>query len=128
MADGFYPQIWPKTRYFLSFDDAKKQCVKVAGKGGISVVNEQGQLKSGIMMSSPATWSLGNHLLLLTYEEPRYLKEGNPYVVFIGGFDPEETVRDKDIETRFLALMYPAENFDTLVKTLGSVDFVPGTS
>ena len=43
-------------------------------------------------------------------------------LLFIGGFDPRETMNDTAREAGFLAFRYPAGDADDLKQRLGSVD------
>ena len=42
--------------------------------------------------------------------------------MFIGGFDPPEVMNDLSKPFSFLYMSYPAPNYETLEKRLGSID------
>lgn len=115
------------TGYLFSFDEAKRRCIKESGKGGIGIINDDNEVRWGIMMSEPPGRTLSEHLLLLTYEDARLSGSTDPYLFFLGGFDPTPIVEDARQSTRFLTLMYPGADFERLRDELESIDF-PGSA
>jgi hypothetical protein len=46
-------------------------------------------------------------------------------MLFVGGFDSAEAMRDVGRDVSFLAFSYPAEDVEDLRRRLGSLDFEP---
>jgi hypothetical protein len=44
--------------------------------------------------------------------------------MFMGGFDPSSKITNSNRPTRFLAFLYPADDYDELKQRLGSVDYI----
>lgn len=65
------------------------------------------------------------YLLLSCEAIPILDKDRYSTLTFIGGFDQKEILRNNDVDTRFLALAYPAtESYQDMVKKIGTVDYV----
>ena len=62
--------------------------------------------------------------LLLTCENINRLdKQKESALVFIGGFDSPEIAKDFSKDMTFLALSYPASNYEELKRNIGSIDY-----
>jgi hypothetical protein len=46
-------------------------------------------------------------------------------LMFMGGFDPPSKIFKSKKPTRFLACLYPADDFEDLKKRLGTIDYTP---
>ena len=81
--------------------------------------------KTGLsfLISSPFNQLRDKILAIFLEEIPLLDKQNTTALTFIGGFDKPEIVNNIQIDTSFLALSYPAENYDDLKTTIGSVDF-----
>ncbi len=52
-----------------------------------------------------------------------YTKGDKSSLIFAGGFDLQMLARHAKRPSTFLALSYPASNFEELKKTIGCIDF-----
>lgn len=87
--------------------------------------DETGQVKEGLLVSGPKRTPGGSTYLILTLERIPALSDQPAIVLLIGGFDPPKISRDRTKSTSFLAMLYPAEGYDKLLHTVGSVDIQP---
>ena len=77
------------------------------------------------LLSSPQSFPVREFVLILTCEKiGRLDKERQSALTFIGGFDASDIINDLSKDTSFLALSYPASNYDDLVRRIGSIDFI----
>jgi hypothetical protein len=77
------------------------------------------------LLSAPQSFPIREFVLILTCEKIGKLdKEGEPILIFMGGFDEPNIINDLSEDTSFLALSYPASNYDDLVQRVGSIDFI----
>lgn len=77
------------------------------------------------LLSSPQSFPLEGFVLILTCEKIRRLdKERQSALIFVGGFDTSNIINDLSKDTSFLALLYPASDYDDLVRRIGSIDFI----
>jgi hypothetical protein len=69
----------------------------------------------------------GQERCLLIYCEPlpRLDQSRETSMLFVGGFDSAEAMRDVGRDVSFLAFSYPAEDVEDLRRRLGSLDFEP---
>lgn len=83
-----------------------------------------GKIQTACLLAAPVSYPLSNYTLLITVEGvPTINKELDTSLTFIGGFDSPDVVFDHDKKTDFLALIYPASNYDELLTRIGSIDF-----
>lgn len=76
------------------------------------------------LLSAPKrTVSSSTYLLLTSKGIPLLDESGEPCVTFIGGFDADSVARDAQVDTHFLALSYPAQDFESLRARIGSIDY-----
>jgi hypothetical protein len=64
------------------------------------------------------------HVLLLTCIPQDAFSSKHNAMMFIGGFDTPSKVHSKKA-TKFLACLYPADDFEELKKKLGTIDYTP---
>jgi hypothetical protein len=84
---------------------------------------DRGREYAGFLLSPPVGNPMDKFALLLTCEAiPRLDKIGQTCLTFIGGFDPLYIVNNLEVDTKMLALSYPASNYDELRKSIGSID------
>lgn len=85
----------------------------------------QGKRYSAFLLSPPQIFSTREFVLILTCEEMDRLDKGKQSsLTFIGGFDDPDVINDLSKDTSFLALSYPASNYEDMVQRIGSIDFV----
>jgi hypothetical protein len=84
---------------------------------------EAGKEYAGFLLSPPKGNPMDKFALLLTCEAILKLdKVEQTCLTFIGGFDPVYIVNNLEVDTKMLALSYPASNYDELRKSIGSID------
>lgn len=83
-----------------------------------------GKTQEGFLISSPMSYPLSDHILLVTCEWIPRLSKDSTALTFIGGFDPLEVINNYMVDTKFLALAYPITNYEELKERIGSIDFV----
>lgn len=88
-------------------------------------ISEDGKTKTqGILLRSPFPINSKEYFLMLTIESiPKFDKNRDSSLTFIGGFDSPNIINDLAKETTFLAFTYPITDIDNLTKELGSIDF-----
>lgn len=85
----------------------------------------QGKRYFAFLLSSPQSFSTGEFVLILTCEKIDTLdKERHSVLTFIGGLDEPNIINDLSKDTSFLALSYPASNYDDLAQRIGSIDYI----
>lgn len=78
--------------------------------------------ETGFIISPPENSPLGDFALLVSCQSiPKLNVEGKPMFSFIGGFDENNRI-DQDLH--FLGCVYPASDYDNLLKTIGSADLI----
>lgn len=101
-----------------------KDAIKLAGDTGPVVVLDDGETKKiAYAISPPVDTGFGDYVLLLRAEEldiPSAVT--TPSLSLFGGFSPD---RDIGKELTFLTYVYPAEDYERLLKSLGSIDYRP---
>ncbi len=76
--------------------------------------------ESGFVISPPEDSPLAEFAMLISCQPiPRMDIDGKPMFSFIGGFDELNKI---DEDMHFLGCIYPAAEYDNLLKTLGSAD------
>ena len=126
----------------FSFGDNEPESIKIVGRlyqhsvlacntiGGsgirsvITVVSPEGKYYAAFCCSAPAGHPGDRRILVITCEGiPTLSKDAETALTFIGGFDNPSIVNDLSVPTTFLALIYPVNDSDDLVKKIGSIDF-----
>lgn len=131
----------------FSFDDKEPEAIKIVGRwhmlrelaGRVTAGNgkvigpkvpcrtDAGKEYWGFLLSPSFESPMGQFGLLLTCESvPRLSRTERTCLTFIGGFDAEHIINDLEVDTRMLALSYPAANYDELRKSIGSIDMWSG--
>lgn len=92
---------------------------------GIELLRGHERLGRGAILSAPvgspgSAW----FLVLRGTSVPPLTKEPGSHLTFAGGFDHPDVVNDQTRPTSFLALSYPAGDFDTLKSQIGSIDLM----
>lgn len=85
-----------------------------------------GRLKKGLLLSGSKGTQGGSTFLFLTLEPIPALSD-RPTTTFslVGGFDPPKVSEDPAKPTSFLAMIYPADRYDELLGSIGSLDIQP---
>lgn len=79
--------------------------------------------EQGFIVSPPVETPIEDFAMLVSCQGIPLIKaDGSSALSFIGGFDED---KDPAKDLHFLACIYPPEDFDSLLKQLGSVDFNP---
>jgi hypothetical protein len=63
------------------------------------------------------------HVLILTCIPQDSISAVHDLIMFMGGFDPSRRITNSKRPTRFLAFLYPADDYEELKKQLGSIDY-----
>jgi hypothetical protein len=82
----------------------------------IGTVDPDGQRRPAVTLANPSDRT--RHVLLLTCAVIPRLGTDSEMLLFIGGFDPRETMNDTTREAGFLAFRYPAGDADDLKHVL----------
>lgn len=81
------------------------------------------KVRKAYLVGTPSNFPLNDFLLAITCEGTDLLeKESKSLLMFIGGFDPPEIMNDPSKSFSFLYMSYPAHEYATLEKRLGSID------
>lgn len=75
-------------------------------------------------LQPPQDSPLSKMVLFLCVRKEFMTKERGSHVLFIGGFDKKEITKDINNDANFLAMLYPARNYNKLKEQIGSVDLV----
>ena len=76
-----------------------------------------------VLFAPPAGYPLSDRILLLRCRTaPREVPVPGPMLLFIGAFDRPEVILDDSRDTTYLALKYPATNWDELTSVIPSMD------
>ena len=82
-----------------------------------------GRPQQGVLLAAPRRApGAATFLVLLAERISKLTDMPGSHLTFIGGFDPPEVVFDYSKPTSFLALAYPAGNYQELCRTIGSID------
>jgi hypothetical protein len=90
----------------------------------VPLETEDGERGFGFLLSNPYVYPPQNYLILRVLEMPYFTEDKAPSLGFIGGFDSKKQINDFSQPTSFLALNYPIKDFETLKKTIGSIDYL----
>jgi hypothetical protein len=88
----------------------------------IPLRDDNGSPMNGFCIGNPYDTADQTAVVITCLPIPRLNPTREMVMMFIGGFDPLEQAATPDQPTSFLALQYPADNFDELRAMLGSVD------
>lgn len=75
-------------------------------------------------LQPPSDFPISNMVLFLCVKKEFMTKERGTHVLFLGGFDKKEISKDIKNDMHFLAMSYPARNYDKLKLQVGSVDLL----
>jgi hypothetical protein len=86
----------------------------------IQAVDPDGNIYNAFIVGNPHD---KKHVLVLTCIPQDSISPAHDLMMFIGGFDPASRVTNSKRPTRFLAFLYPADDYGELKKRLGSIDY-----
>jgi hypothetical protein len=89
----------------------------------VPMLHADGIRRLGCFMASPH--ANARHVLLVGCQPIPKLNPDSDTFIFVGGFDPHDTMFDTRKDAGFLAFMYPILEPDQLRNRIGSVDYVP---
>jgi hypothetical protein len=109
--------------WYLKSEIQKKRIVGNV-KGPVVVAeNPEGHRTWGFLISPPADNPLASFLLHVSSENiPFEVETGEPTLSFMGGFDSPSVINNPDLDTQFLFLSYPTDDYDELRSRLGTID------
>lgn len=85
-----------------------------------------GTYKKGFLISLPTGSKYDQYFLFLTGELiPLLSKKKQSLLTFIGGFDKKEIASDLSKDMNFLSFIYPASDYNNLLKKINTIDFMP---
>lgn len=85
-----------------------------------------GTYKVGFLISLPTGSKYDQYFLFLTGELiPLLSKRKQSLLTFIGGFDKKEIANDLSKDMNFLSFIYPASDYNKLLKKINTIDFMP---
>jgi hypothetical protein len=81
------------------------------------------RVQIAFLIGAPSNYPLNDFLLSITCEGTQLLeKDSKSLLMFLGGFDPPEIMNDLSKPFSFLYMSYPALDYETLEKRIGSID------
>lgn len=87
-----------------------------------------GHRGEGFLLSPNLSNPSSSNSLLITGEcIAKLTEEPGPHLTMVGGFDESEVVHDHSQGTSFLALNYPADDYEKVRKEIGTIDIGPPT-
>jgi hypothetical protein len=89
----------------------------------VQVADPDGDARNAFIVASPDEGT--KHVLLLTCTPQDAISAQQNVLMFYGGFDPPARTLNSSKPTRFLAFLYPADDFEELKRRLASIDFMP---
>lgn len=90
----------------------------------VQAVDPDGVVYNAFIVGSPHD---KKHVLVLTCIPQHSISPAHDVMMFMGGFDPSSKIRASRRPTRFLAFLYPADDYEELKQRLGSIDYkLPG--
>lgn len=111
---------------WYSYDELKNRMTGIVQGPRIQARTLSGQMYNGFLLSPPLNNPMSRYILLVICEAIPILDKKEPTALtFIGGFDPPDVINNLSVDTKFLALSYPASNYRRLLKQLGSIDYMP---
>lgn len=98
--------------------------------GGIPVIRtSDGVDRPGLLVLPPAGAQFEDVTLFVTVQPmPAISEEMTAQLIFFGGFDPTSIALNHAKDTEFLAFAYPCSDFEALKHSIGTIDFVPGST
>jgi hypothetical protein len=87
----------------------------------IQAVDPDGNVYPAFIVGSPHD---KKHVLLLTCIPQDSVSPTHDLMMFLGGFDRPSRITRSKRSTRFLAFLYPADDYEELKKRLGSIDYI----
>jgi hypothetical protein len=85
-------------------------------------MDANGIQRIGCMVASP--YPNARHVLLVMCDVTPPIGQEPEILMFVGGFDPPNVVRDVNREAGFIAFMYPAPEANELMARLGTIDYL----
>jgi len=86
---------------------------------------EEGYKNICCALQPPKSSPLTNMILFLCARSEFMTKEKGSHLLFIGGFDKRVISKDLNNDLHFLAMLYPARNYEALKQKIGSLDLLP---
>jgi len=128
----------------FNFEDENPNSIKVVGRmyskteliGKIEgnargpimhTLTDSGERSLGILIGDPVLRQREKVIVVTCEKIPIFDKESESAVSFIGGFDERSITLNTSLDTSFLALSYPASNYEQLRKEIGSIDYRAAT-
>jgi hypothetical protein len=88
----------------------------------VQAIESDGSAHNAFIVANPKD---PKHVLLLTCIPQDPISSRHDAMMFVGGFDPPSKIVKSKKPTRFLACLYPADDFEELKKRLGTIDYTP---
>jgi hypothetical protein len=83
-------------------------------------------LRDGLFVAPPEGARFDDIVLFIAAEEiPWFSQDKAPCLIFLGGFDPPQTVLNRSVDTEFLTFAYPCSDYEQLRKRIGAIDLFP---
>jgi hypothetical protein len=86
----------------------------------IQAVDPDGIIYNAFIVGSPHD---KKHVLILTCIPQDSISPTHDLMMFMGGFDTSSMITSSKRPTRFLAFLYPADDYEELKQRLGSIDY-----
>ena len=86
----------------------------------VQAVDPDGVVHNAFIVGSPHD---KKHVLVLTCIPQHSISPAHDVMMFMGGFDPSSKIRTSRRPTRFLAFLYPADDYEELKQRLGCIDY-----
>jgi hypothetical protein len=109
--------------YWYSLSEFEKRKSGNVEGPTVDVVRDDGKIFKAFILATPEDSIITDYLLLIVIDKIPLIDNSNySTLTFIGGFDPPEIVNNLDKDTNFLGLIYPIEDYEKLLKEIGSAD------
>lgn len=109
---------------------AKELIESIEGNPGDSVgpiipcKENGGSQRLAMIVSPPQSQPFSDFALMISCVSiPRFSQDKGTALTFIGGFDQYEIATNLSVDSSFLALSYPTNNYDELLTQIGTIDF-----
>lgn len=86
-------------------------------------VQKEGFINKCFALQAPSNHQFSDKILFLCIRKEFVTKKRGTQLVFVGGFDEREKAADIRNDLHFLAMSYPARNYNHLKNQIGSIDF-----
>lgn len=86
-------------------------------------VQKEGFVNRCFALEPPSDYQFSGKILFLCVRKEFVTKKEGTQLVFVGGFDEREKASDISNNLQFLAMLYPARNYNLLRDQIGSIDF-----